>query len=105
MPKPDTIHISIAHKALDDLHRLEDFLLEQSDPLAGDLLPFVMQGLAVLMLQPGVGRPVGAGHRELIISRGRGGYLARYQYQRERQVVTVLRIRHQKESGYTEEEV
>lgn len=48
---------------------------------------------------------MGAVLRELIIDRGRSGYLARYQYRRESGVVTVLRIRHQHESGYTLDEI
>ena len=96
--------IDIAQAAFKDLERLEEFMLDQGDPMAERLLPFLMQALAILSLQPGIGRPVEGGLRELIISRGRGGYLARYDYQRQLQHVTVLRIRHQRESGYTPEE-
>lgn len=80
-------------------------MLAQEDPLAGSLLAFVMHALTVLKHQPGIGRPVEAGQRELIIERGRSGYLARYDYQRSLQHVTILRLRHQRESGYTPEEI
>lgn len=100
-----TTHLSVASAAIEDLYRLEQFLLDTDDPLAGGLVAFVMQALAVLKIQPNIGRPVGAGFRELIISRGRTGYLARYQFQPAVNLVTILRIRHQRESGYTEEEV
>jgi plasmid stabilization system protein ParE len=99
------VNISISDHALTDLERLEDFLFEAHDPLAGDLHTYLMQALSVLAHQPGIGRPIGDGLRELIIDRGRGGYLARYQYQQARHLVTVLRIRHQRESGYTDEEI
>lgn len=45
------------------------------------------------------------GHRELIISRGRGGYLARYVFDAARQRVIVLGIRHQREAGYNDNEI
>jgi plasmid stabilization system protein ParE len=100
-----SVQLRIGDQALTDLERLEDFLCEAHDPLAGDLHIYLMQALNVLTQQPGIGRPIGDGLRELIIDRGRGGYLARYQYQQARHLVTVLRIRHQRESGYTDEEI
>ena len=97
--------IDIAEAAFQDLERLEDFLADERDPMAGMLLPFIMDALAILTLQPGIGRPVEGRLRELIIHRGRSGYLARYDYQRGIPHVTVLRIRHQREAGYTQEEI
>ena len=88
-----------------DLARLEDFLWHAEDPLANELLSFVLDGLQVLTHQPGIGRPVGAGLRELVINRGRGGYLARYRWDQSRRAVIVLRIRHQREAGYADDEV
>ncbi len=55
--------------------------------------------------QPGIGRPVGAGLRELIISRRRSGYLARYEFDEAKDLVLVARIRHQQKSGYSQEEL
>jgi plasmid stabilization system protein ParE len=97
--------IDIAPSAFQDLERLEDFLVDADDPMAGFLLPFILEALAILALQPGIGRPVDGQKRELIIHRGRSGYLARYDYQRHIGHVTVLRIRHQREAGYTLEEI
>lgn len=88
-----------------DLERLEQFLWDRQDPLAAELLAFLLDGLKVLTHQPGIGRPLAAGLRELIISRGRGGYLARYFLDPSRQRVIVLCIRHQREAGYTENEI
>ena len=62
-----------------DFERLDDFLCEQKDPLAGDLYAYLIKSLRVLALQPRVGRLVGAELRELIIDRGRSSYLARYE--------------------------
>ena len=97
--------INVTPQATADIQRLDDFLWEQSDPLAGELYAYIIKVLRLLELQPGIGRPVGVQLRELIIDRGRSGYLARYQYLRAAKLVTILRIRHQSESGYTLEEV
>jgi plasmid stabilization system protein ParE len=99
------IHIAIAPEALDDLTRLDAYLSLQDDPLAGELLDFVVEAISVLYRQPGIGRPTQDGLRELIIRRNRTGYLALYQYRREIGRVSILRIRHQREAGYTEEEI
>ena len=98
-------HVILTPQAHADLVRLEEFLWESQDPLAQHLLDFLLDGLHVLTHQPGVGRPLPNGHRELIISRGRGGYLARYVFDTDRQSVLVLAIRHQRETGYTDNEI
>jgi len=103
--KATAIAISVTPQASFDIERLDDFLWEQQDPLAGDLYAYLIKALRLLERQPAVGRPVGGDVRELIIDQGRSGYLARYQYQRDAQTVTVLRIRHQSESGYTLDEI
>ena len=95
----------LSQAAFDDLIRLEEFLADSDDPMAGELLGFILDALQVLTHQPGIGRPVAGGLRELIISRSRSGYLARYQLDDARDLVLVARIRHQRESGYAEGEV
>ena len=95
----------LSRAAFDDLLRLEEFLAESEDPLAGELLDFILDALHVLTHQPGIGRPVEGGLRELIISRKRSGYLARYEFDQVRDLVLVARIRHQRESGYSEGEI
>ena len=97
--------VFLSQEALDDLLRLEEFLAESDDPMAGALLDFILDALNVLTHQPGIGRPVAGGLRELIISRKRSGYLARYEFDQARDLVLVARIRHQRESGYSEGEL
>lgn len=97
--------VFLSQAAFDDLLRLEEFLAESEDPMAGELLDFVLDALHVLTHQPGIGRPVEGGLRELIISRKRSGYLARYEFDQVRDLVMVARIRHQRESGYSEGEI
>ena len=97
--------VFLSQGALDDLLRLEEFLCQSDDPVAGDLLDFILDALQVLTHQPGIGRPVEGGLRELIISRRRSGNLARYAFDEARDLVLVARIRHQRESGYSDDEL
>jgi plasmid stabilization system protein ParE len=97
--------VFLSQAAFDDLLRLEAFLVESQDPMAGELLDFILDALQVLTHQPGIGRPVQDGLRELIISRRRTGYLARYAFDAARDLVLVARIRHQRESGYAQGEL
>lgn len=96
--------VFLSQAAFDDLLRLEAFLAQSDDPLVGEL-DFILDALQVLTHQPGIGRPVEGGLRELIISRRRSGYLARYEFDEHRDLVLVARIRHQRESGYTPDEL
>ncbi len=97
------VRLSLSPQAWDDIERLDEHLRAVPDPVHGALAEFLFTGLSVLKLQPGIGRPVVSGlYRELILERGRSGYLARYHYHRDRQEVTILRIRHQRECGYLE---
>lgn len=97
--------VFLSQAAFDDLLRLEASLALSDDPLAGELLDFNLDALQVLTHQPGIGRPVEGGLRELIISRRHSGYLARYEFDERRDLVLVARIRHQRESGYTPDEL
>lgn len=86
--------------ALLDLERLTDFLLE-TDPLAADeTAGLIFHGLEILERHPEIGRKVHGGQRELVISRGRSGYIALYRFLPNIDKVLVLALRHQRESGY-----
>jgi toxin ParE1/3/4 len=91
-----------APRALDDLDRLTDFLLEQSPALARATAPIIVSGLGALKLHPLIGKPSQHGLRELMISRGRTGYIALYAYDARTDVVMVLAIRHQRAAGFGE---
>ncbi len=97
--------VFLSQAAFDDLLQLEEFLVESDDLMASELLDFILDALQVLTHQPGIGRPVEGGLRELIISRRRSGYLARYEFDEARDLVLVARIRHQRESGYAQGEL
>ena len=73
----------------------------QSDSVAASATADVLTGgLRILKDHPLVGRPAELGYRELLISRGRTGYVALYKYEVERDAAIILAIRHQREGGY-----
>ena len=92
--------LRFAQEAGRDLERLTDFLLETNVAVAIDTADLIIDALAVLKRHPLIGRPVDDGYRELIISRDRSGYVAVYTYDEASDIVLILAIRHQRESGY-----
>ena len=88
-----------APAALNDLERLAAFLLDQSQRQAAETRPLLIDGLQVLKRHPLIGRPAEHGLRELLISRGRSGYVALYRYLVESDTVLILALRHQREAS------
>jgi len=87
--------------ALLDVQRLYRFLALQNIDAAKQAVKALRQGVKVLQLQPGIGRPIDdmpEEFREWIIDFGDSGYIARYRIDSE--VVMILAVRHQKEVGY-----
>lgn len=73
----------------------------ESDPVGARATADVLiGGLTMLKNHPLVGRPAELGYRELLISRGRTGYVALYKYEVEIDAAVILAIRHQRESGF-----
>jgi plasmid stabilization system protein ParE len=88
-------------KALLDVQRLYRFLAPQSQDAAKRAVAAIRQGVKVLSLQPGMGRPVQEmddEFRDWIIDFGDSGYVARYRLDAEN--VIILAVRHQKEAGF-----
>lgn len=92
--------ITYTEQALTDLERLTEFLLQSDARAAQATAGLLMTAIAILGQHPLVGRPVEHGLRELVISRGRSGYLALYSYEAREDAVLILAIRHQREAGY-----
>ncbi len=83
--------------ALRDVERLAAFL-RQSDPeAAAETIPLILDGLRVLATHPLIGRPIDSHQRELLIFRGRTGYVAQYSFRPAADEVVFLAIRHQRE--------
>ena len=85
---------------LRDLRRLADFLLDQAPDAAPDTVGLIEEAVGVLGRHPFIGREVEHGLRELVISRGKTGYLALYSHEAVEDAVLVLALRHQREVGY-----
>ncbi len=83
-----------------DLERLADFLLESDPEAAADTIELIMAAVGVLQDHPLIGRPINDDLFELVISRGRSGYVALYSVEDDYEVVLILAIRHQREMGY-----
>jgi plasmid stabilization system protein ParE len=76
-------------------------LLTTEWPLtAASTVDIVVDALGSLAQLPKIGRPVTQGLRELVISRGKSGYLALYDYDEQNDMVLVPALRHQREAGY-----
>ena len=88
-------------EALRDVQRLYRFLAPKNIDAAKRAVGAVRQGVKVLQLQSGLGRPIvdmPEEFREWIIDFGDSGYVARYRIDFD--VVTILAVKHQKEVGY-----
>jgi addiction module RelE/StbE family toxin len=92
-----------APQGLADLERLTDFLVEADPSSAAETVELITEAVQVLKNHPLIGRPAEQNLRELVISRGKSGYLAMYSYEEEEDVVLVVAIRHQRETGYTQQ--
>ena len=86
--------------AADDLDRLVDFLIEKFPDEAAQTVDLVTDALGILEQHPKIGRPVEQGLCELVVSRGKSGYLALYQFDESADLAIVLAVRHQREQGY-----
>jgi plasmid stabilization system protein ParE len=94
--------VSYSSGAIEDLSRLAEFLRASHPEDAGATASLIAGALAILRDHPLIGRPAEAGLHGLLISRGRSGYVALYEYRAGTDQVIVYRIRHQREAGYEE---
>lgn len=92
--------VALAEGALSDLDRLVDFLAADNPVAAAETEALIFDALSIFEHHPLVGRPVEQGLRELVISRGRTGYVALYEYEETSDLIVVLALRHQREAGF-----
>jgi plasmid stabilization system protein ParE len=95
--------VQITTRALADLERLSDFLADHEPKLARERMLSVRRAFELLSDHPLLGRRAEHGRRELILSRGRFGYVAKYRWVPAEDVGLILAVRHQLEAGYKEE--
>ena len=88
--------------ALEDLERIVAFLMERDTAAAIEHIERIRSAVLVLNQHPKIGRSIGGNStlRELIISEGRTGYVALYEYAEATRLIRVVAVRHQREAGY-----
>lgn len=92
--------VLLSAQAGDDLGRIVEFLQEAEPGAAAATAELVSEALEILARHPLIGRPAEAGLHELVISRGKSGYCALYEFDPAADLVVVHAIRHQREAGY-----
>jgi toxin ParE1/3/4 len=95
--------VQVTTRALADLERLFDFLADHDPKLARARIVSVRRALELLADHPLLGREAEDGRRELILSRGKFGYVAKYRWLLAEDTVLILAVRHQVEAGYKDE--
>ena len=91
--------IAFSRNALAAIERFAEFLLERD--AAGRTLELIANAVEILRRHPYIGRRVEGGLRELVISRGRTGYIALYEFAPLRDQIVIFAVRHQLEAGYS----
>ncbi len=91
--------VSYTNRAVADLERISHFLLTQNSDASGTL-DLIDEAISILGRHPFVGRPAETGLHELVISQGKSGYIALYNYDAYHDVIQILSIRHQREVGF-----
>lgn len=89
--------LRITPPALEDLERLAAFLHESDPAAAAQTVPLIIQGIRILEPHPLIGRPLDEARRELVVFRGRTGYLVQYRFDPSEDQVVILAVRHQRE--------
>ena len=92
--------VEITQRALADLERLFDFIAAENPERAREQIRSVRKAFELLADHPLLGRAAEEGRRELILSRGRYGFISKYRWLPAEDIVLILAVRHQLEAGY-----
>jgi plasmid stabilization system protein ParE len=92
----------LSERAIADLERIADFLAESDALAAGATVALIVQALEILVAHPRIGRAGSEDFRELVISQGRTGFVALYEYHAPHDRIRVHAIRPQREAGFEE---
>ena len=92
--------VQVTTRALADLERLFDFLADHNPKLARERTVSVRRAFELLADHPLLGREAEDGRRELVLSRGKFGYIAKYRWLPAEDTVSILAVRHQLEAGH-----
>ena len=95
--------VRLTPEALDDLQRLQAFLIERDPPAAARAIDAIEDAFKLLEQSPFSCRKAWPGNqpllRELLVPFGQAGYLALFEIDGPGQV-TILAVRHQREEDY-----
>lgn len=96
--------INFAEEALIDLERIFEFNVERNASTALDHILRIRSAVMILEEHPEIGRRIDSRSplRELVISHGKSGYVALYEYSRVEGAIRIVAVRHQGEAGYRE---
>ena len=89
-----------SEQALSDFEGIFEFIADEDPSSAAETVSIIQDAITILERHPLIGRAVESELRELVISRGRTGYVELYSYLEVENVVLVLALRHQREAGY-----
>jgi plasmid stabilization system protein ParE len=95
--------LEYAARAEADLDRIFEFLAGDDLIAAHAAIALIFDALQILERHPAIGRPAEHGLRELVISRGKSGYVALYDFVEAEDVILLLALRHQREAGFSEQ--
>lgn len=97
------VRVEVSTRALHALERLFDFAADADAGRALAQLSSVRAAFEIIADHPLLGRPAEDGRRELVLSRGQYGYIAKCRWLPAEDVVLILAVRHQRAAGCTEE--
>ena len=86
----------MSEAAAQDLEELTDFLLSELAHEASRTVDSIVDALGILEQHPRIGRPLQLGLCEMVLSRGKIGYLALHEYDEASDLVLILAVRHQR---------
>ena len=95
--------VTLSANALRNLDRLNIFLKTKNPAAARNAAQAIKKTLLLLAENPQLGRSVEdmeEDYREVIIEFGKTGYMARYRFDSQKDIVVVLAVRHQLELDY-----
>ncbi|WP_213955383.1 MULTISPECIES: type II toxin-antitoxin system RelE/ParE family toxin [unclassified Variovorax] len=92
--------IELAPAVFDDLDRFIDHMEQFEVANFAQRIKDLVAAFDILRHSPLIGRPVKNGRRELLVGRDSYAYVARYQYIPNIDMVLVLALRSQRESGF-----
>lgn len=92
--------IELAPEVSEDIERILDHLHQHEVQHSTARLHEIIAAIGVLETNPLIGRAASNDKRELVIGQGAQGYVALYRYVASLDIVFVLAMRGQRESGF-----